>query len=193
MSADEKGGVRYVPDVNKSKFIVQAFSSGVLAAGFGHDPRIAIRDFTGEARFTPGSFANASVRMTVKTKSLEPIDDLKEKERQDMENLIHNSVMETATYPEVIFQSTDIMVTRIVEGRYKARIIGTLTMHGVTRTSLWIQAQVKMEGESVRVTGDFALKQTDYNIKRVSIMGGALKLKDELKFTFDIVAHQEQG
>ena len=193
MSADEKAIVRYVADASQSKFTVQAFSSGVLAAGFGHDPTIAIRDFTGEVQFTPGSFANASVRFTIKAYSLTPIDDLKEKERQDMENLIHNSVMETAQYPEIVFQSTDIMVTRGVKDRYKARIIGSLTMHGVTRTSVWVQAQVKVEGDSIRATGDFMLKQTDYNIKRVSIMGGALKLKDELKFTFDIVANQEHG
>lgn len=193
MSADEKAVVRYIADANQSKFTVQAFSSGVLAAGFGHDPTIAIRDFTGEVRFTPRSFANASVQLTINTSTLAPIDDLKEKERQDMENLIHDSVMETARYPEIVFQSSDITVTRIVEGRYKSRIIGSLTMHGVTRTSLWIQAQVKVEGDSIRATGDFVLKQTDYNIKRVSVMGGALKLKDELKFTFDIVAHQEQG
>lgn len=193
MSADEKDVVRYIADASQSKFTVQAFSSGVLAAGFGHDPTIAIRDFTGEVRFTPNSFANASVRMTIKTQALTPIDDLKDKERQDMENLIHDSVMETARYPEILFQSTNITVTRITAGRYKARIIGELTMHGVTRTSLWIQAKAKVEGDSIRATGDFTLKQTDYNIKRVSIMGGALKLKDELKFTFDILAHQEQG
>ena len=171
MSADEKSVVRYVVDASQSKFTVQAFSSGVLAAGFGHDPTIGIRDFTGEVQFTPDSFANASVRLVIETHSLATIDDMKEKERQDLQNLLHNSVMETARYPEIVFQSTIITVTRITAGRYKARIIGELTMHGVTRSNQWIQAQVKVEGDSIRATGDFTLKQTDYNIKRVSIMG----------------------
>lgn len=193
MSAEEKAVVRYIADAGQSKFTVQAFSSGVLAAGFGHDPTIGIRDFTGEIMFTPGSFANASARLTIDVHSLAPLDDLKDKERQDMERLMHDTVLETAQYPEIVFQSTDIAVTRITAGRYKARVIGQLTLHGVTRGSIWIQAQAKVEGDSLRATGDFMLNQTDYNIKRVSIMGGALRLKNELKFTFNILAHQEQG
>ena len=61
--------------------------------------------------------------------------------------MMHDTVLETSRYPEIIFQSTNITVTRIIEGRYKARIIGELTMHGVTRSNLWIQAQVKVEGD----------------------------------------------
>jgi hypothetical protein len=43
-------------------------------------------------------------------------------------------------------------------------------------------------GESLRANGEFTVRQTDYRIKLVSVAGGALKLKDELKFQFDIVA-----
>ena len=38
-----------------------------------------------------------------------------------------------------------------------------------------------------------SLKQTDYKIKLVSVAGGTLKLKDELKFSFDIAAQSERG
>jgi len=190
MSTDEKAVVRYSVDASQSKFTVQAFASGLLS-GFGHNPTIAIRDFTGEVQCTPGSLTNASVRLMINAESLVVVDDVKEKDRKEIESMMHDTVLETSRYPETIFQSTNITVTRIIEGRYKARIIGELTMHGVTRGSLWIQAQVKVEGERLRATGDFSLKQTDYNIKLVSVAGGALKLKDELKFTFDILAHQE--
>ena len=190
MSTDEKAVVRYSVVASQSKFTVQAFASGLLS-GFGHNPTIAIRDFTGEVQCTTGSLTNASVRFVINAESLAVVDDVKEKDRKEIESMMHDTVLETSRYPETIFQSTNITVTRIIEGRYKARIIGELTMHGVTRGSLWIQAQVKVEGERLRATGDFSLKQTDYNIKLVSVAGGALKLKDELKFTFDIVAHQE--
>jgi hypothetical protein len=36
--------------------------------------------------------------------------------------------------------------------------------------------------------GDFTLRQTNYGIKLVSVAGGALKLKDELKFSLDFTA-----
>jgi polyisoprenoid-binding protein YceI len=192
MSSDEKTVVRYVADAGQSKFTAQAFATGLLS-GFGHNPTIAIRDFTGEVRHAPGSFADASVRLVIQTGSLAVVDDVKEKDRREIEGMMRDTVLETARYPEIIFQSTNIAVTRIIEGRYKARIIGDLTMHGATRTGLWIQAQARVEGDRMRAQGDFALKQTDYNIKLVSVAGGALKLKDELKFTFDILAHKQQG
>ena len=53
----------------QSKFTVQAFASGLLA-GFGHNPTIAIRDFTGEVQCTPGSLTNASVRLVINAQSL---------------------------------------------------------------------------------------------------------------------------
>ena len=69
--------------------------------------------------------------------------------------------------------------------------MANLTMHGVTRKSA-ITARVAMFGSMLRASGDFTLDQTDYNIKLVSVAGGALKLKDELKFSFEIVARKQE-
>ena len=38
-----------------------------------------------------------------------------------------------------------------------------------------------MLGNMLRASGEFSLNQTDFGIKLVSVAGGALKLKDELK------------
>jgi hypothetical protein len=38
----------------------------------------------------------------------------------------------------------------------------------------------------------FSLKQTDYRIKLVAVAGGTIKVKDELKFSFDIVARKQE-
>ena len=43
----------------------------------------------------------------------------------------------------------------------------------------------------LRASGEFTVRQTDYGIKPVSVAGGALKVKDELKFSFDIVARKQ--
>ena len=39
--------------------------------------------------------------------------------------------------------------------------------------------------------GPFTLRQSDFRIKPVSVAGGTLKLKDELKFAFDVVARKQ--
>jgi polyisoprenoid-binding protein YceI len=190
MSENETSVVRYRLDAGQSKFTAQAFATGLLA-GFGHNPIIGIRDFVGEAQFAPGALTGAALRLVVDAKSLTVLDDVKEKDRQEIERTMLDDVLEASLTPEIVFQSTNITATRIAEGRYKARIIGDLTLHGVTRNGLWIMAQVTLDGDQLRAQGDFTLKQTDYKIKLVSVAGGALKLKDELKFSFDLVGHQE--
>jgi polyisoprenoid-binding protein YceI len=102
-----------------------------------------------------------------------------------------NDVLEVNQYPEIIFQSKEITLTRIIPGCYRAKIIGEVTMHGVTRQAIWVMAQLTLNGDDLRAQGDFALRQTDFNIKLVSVAAGALKLKDEVKFTFDLVGHKE--
>jgi polyisoprenoid-binding protein YceI len=182
--------VRYKLDASRSKFTVQAFASGLLA-GFGHNPTIGIRKFEGEAKFAPEIFADASLRFMVDAKSLAVLDDIKEKDKQEIERQMHEEVLETARYPEIVFQNTSVTMTRIIPGRWKAKIIGDLTLHGTTRNGIWIMAQVFLEGDNLRTTGDFTLRQTDYGIKLVSVAAGALKLKDELKFEFDLVGRKE--
>jgi hypothetical protein len=44
----------------------------------------------------------------------------------------------------------------------------------------------------LRVSGEFSLRQSDYGIKPVSFAGGALRLKDELKFKFELVGRKQE-
>ena len=70
------------------------------------------------------------------------------------------------------------------------RIIPSRSL-GVTRNQT-IVVRVALLGSMLRASGDFSLDQTDYNIKLVSVAGGALKLKDELKFSFEMVARRPE-
>ena len=79
-------------------------------------------------------------------------------------------------------------MSRISEGRYRVRVIGDLTLHGVTQNSLWISGEVLVTEGELRAKGGFPIRQTDYKIKPVSVAGGTLKVKNEVKCTFDIVA-----
>ena len=44
----------------------------------------------------------------------------------------------------------------------------------------------------MRAMGDFALRRSDYKIDPVSALGGAVKLKDELKLSFNISARRQE-
>ena len=174
-------------DPATSTFTVKAFAEGLLSA-FGHDPVLGVKDFQGDASFVPGTFENASLKLTVNANSLMVVNDIKEKDRAEIERTMRAEVLETAKYPEIVFQSNNIALSRLRERIYRARAIGDLTLHGVTQKSLWINGEVTVSADGLRVKGEFPLKQSDYKIQRVSVVGGTLKIKNEVKCSFDIVA-----
>jgi polyisoprenoid-binding protein YceI len=192
MAETENSSVHYRLVADDSRFTVQAFAEGLLSA-FGHDPVISIRDFTGDVEFTPGTLSDGVVKMTIKADSLAASDDVKEKDRAEIDHMMREDVLETAKFPEIVFESSSVTASRLGKGRYRARVIGDVTLHGVTQKNLWIQAEVTIGEENLRAQGEFSLKQTDFQIKPVKVAGGTLKVKNELKFTFDVKAVSANG
>lgn len=181
---------RYVIDGRSSRFTVRAFVTGLLSA-MGHSPTIAVRDLSGELKFSPEKLEAGSLKMIVKLSSLTVQDDISSKDLHEMERLMNQEVLETSKFPEVIYEAAAISVTKMADTLYSATLRGNLTLHGVSR-SLPINTRVALLGSMLRASGDFSLNQTDYDIKPVSVAGGALKLKDELKFSFEIVARRQE-
>ena len=178
---------RYRIDPAQSKFIVRAFAGGFLSA-FAHDHTISIREFEGETDFTFGTVEPASLLMTIKAASLTVTDKISATDRQKIEGAMRDEVLEVSKYPEIAFKSSSVSASKTSEGHYQARIAGEVTLHGVTRP-LTMTAQLEFGDKLMRAQGSFTLKQSSFGIKPVSVAGGTIKVKDELKFTFDIVAH----
>ena len=179
----------FVIDGRASRFTVRASASGMLAA-MGHNPTIGIREFSGEMNFNPEKIEAGCFRLVVKAASLSVQDDLSEKDRREIECLMNQEVLETAKFPEIRYEASDVSVARISEMLYSAALNGELTLHGATRRQP-INARVTLLGSMLRASGEFTMDQTDYNIKLVSVGGGMLKVKDELKFSFEIVARRQ--
>ena len=178
----------YLLDKSASRFTVKASASGMLSA-LGHSPTLAIRDFEGQANVDPAHPEQASLRIQIRADSLEVTDDIKNKDRQELESTMNQTVLQSSTYPAIVFESTGVSVDQLGEGRYKVNVNGNLSLRGVTR-SLPVAAHVTVQRDMLRANGEFSILQSDYGIPPVSVAGGALKLKDELKFAFDIVARK---
>ena len=84
-----------------------------------------------------------------------------------------------------------LSITSLGDSLYSAALEGNLTLHGVTCRQQ-VTARIAVFGTMLRASGEFTLKQTDYQIKLISVAGGAIKLKDNLKLSFEMVA-REQG
>jgi polyisoprenoid-binding protein YceI len=118
-------------------------------------------------------------------------DDISDRDRREIERLMNQDVLETAKFPEILYEASSISVTKLGDALFSALLNGSLTFHGVNRSEP-ITTRVTWMGSMLRASGEFSLNQSNYDVKPVSVAGGALKLKDELKFSFEIVARRQE-
>ena len=181
--------IRYRIDVGMSRFTVRAFATGLFSS-LGHNPTLAIRDYTGDATFGPSIPEQSSIRVSVKSASLTVTYDVSQKDRNDIETKMRQDVLETSSYPEIVFESSQVVANKLGDDRYAANVTGNLTLHGITRQEK-ISAQVSVTGDVLRAYGEFTLRQSDYGIKLVSVVAGTLKVKDEVRIAFDLTARKQ--
>jgi polyisoprenoid-binding protein YceI len=184
----EAATVRYLIDRKGSKFTVRAFATGLLSA-FGHNPTFAISDFEGEALVNPNALEESSLHLVIHAASLVVTNDINDKDRDEINRRMHEEVLESDGYPDIAYECSKISVSKTGEGQYWLALNGELLLHGVTRIQP-VSARVTLIGDMLRATGDFSVSQSDYEIKPVSAVGGAVRLKDELKLSFDITARK---
>ena len=180
---------RYIINATVSRFTVKAFASGLLSA-FGHSPTIAIRDMQGEVHYNPVDVEQSSLHFIVQTDSLSVMDNVSDKDRREMEKEMRERVLEVSKYPQIVYDAPRVKLKDATDGQNDIVLLGQLTLHGVTRSQP-VPARIVVTGDMLRAFGEFSLRQPDYNIKPVSVVGGGLKVKDEVKFSFDIVARKE--
>jgi len=181
--------VRYRLDANRSRFMLRAFAGGLLWFK-GHDHFIAVRDFAGEVRLTPQAISPASLEMTIRSNSLEETRDVfTEQQKQIINRELREIVLETEKYPSITFKSTNVTGKLLRDGSFEGKIEGELTMHGVTRR-IRIPTRVNLVGNDLRAQGEFTVDRSDFNVKATSAFHGTVRVRNKLKFTFDIMAHR---
>ena len=183
--------VQYQIDPAASRFSVQAFATGLLSA-FGHNPTIGMRDYEGQIQFVPDTYEKCFVKLVVQTAAMEVIDEMKNDDRKKLEQTMFDEVLNAKTFPTALFESKNIAVQKLSNSDLlQARVVGDLTFHGMTQSHSF-DARVTPMGTMMRISGEFPLRQSDYGIKPVSFASGALRLKDEVKFKFEMVARRQE-
>lgn len=180
--------VRYDIDASKSKFFVHAYRGGP-AYFKGHDHLIAVRDFSGQAALTLDALNPASLSLNIRAASLEETSDVFTPQQKGIINKeLEEIVLETAKYPEITFKSSEVK-GGLKNGQFDLKIGGDLTLHGVTK-HIVIPATVTVEGDALHAKGEFELDRTKFNVKATSAFHGLIRIKNKLKFTFDIAGRR---
>ncbi|HKP46121.1 MAG TPA: YceI family protein, partial [Pyrinomonadaceae bacterium] len=69
------------------------------------------------------------------------------------------------------------------------KVRGNLTLHGVTRR-IEIPARVTVNGNELRAVGEFSIDRGDFGVKATSAFHGLVRVRNGVKFTFDIIGHR---
>jgi len=181
---------RYRLDASQSKFIAHALAGGLLWFK-GHDHLVAVREFAGEAQLTPNSITPASLAITAKTGSMvETSSVFTEPQKQIINKELREIVLLPDRYPEIVFKSTNVTGKASALNQYDLKIIGDLTLHGITR-QITIPTKVTVTGNELRAQGEFSINRGDFKVKATSAVHGLVRVRDKVEFTFDIVGHQQ--
>jgi polyisoprenoid-binding protein YceI len=165
-------------DADRSTLTVFAFKSGLFSA-FADDHIVQAPIASGSISADPPLAVEINVR-SANLKVLDP--NMATDKRSEVQiRMLGPEVLDSQKYPDIRFTSTAIEPA----GPDRWMVTGRLSLHGEARSTRFSVA--RQEG---RYRGTVVVKQRDFGIKPISIVGGTVKVKDELKVEFDIVAQK---
>jgi polyisoprenoid-binding protein YceI len=157
-------------DTSRSKITIHVDKTGLFSfAGDKHEISAPLTSGTVDEKA-------GAVEFTIDARKLQVLDpQLDEKKRADVQKtMLGPSVLDTAKYTEIKFHSTDVASA----GPQVWVVTGDLTLHGQTHTVLVLVKKTD--------AGFANLLQTDFGITPVTVAGGTVKVKDELKLDFHV-------
>jgi hypothetical protein len=163
-------------DTEHSTITVHVFKSGLFRAfADNHVIQAPLRDgFLDDG-------ASPHVQIFVEAQRLRVLDPgLSPQDREQVQGrMLGPEVLDANHFPEIRFQS--VTVQHVEPDGWLVR--GELTLHGQTHV-----VTLKVAADQGRYRGSASLKQTDFGLSPISIAGGVVKVKDEVKIDFDIAA-----
>jgi polyisoprenoid-binding protein YceI len=170
------GGDSRAIDLGESTITVHVAKSGLFSA-FADNHTIRARLSRGTIQDTPP----ASVEIAVRTADMRVLDTgLSPAKRAEVQTrMLGAEVLDAAQFGEITFASSRVDS----EGEDRWRVTGQLAIHGQTRT-----VTLSVARRDGHYRGATVVRQRDFGIEPISIAGGTVKVKDELRVEFDIVA-----
>jgi polyisoprenoid-binding protein YceI len=182
----EQGAV-YNIDLSQSTIDITIFQEGFLSR-VRPSHAIQVKSFSGWIRYTRGKEAQSSAELIAEAKSLFNAEKgISETERNEFENALRNVVLEAPKYPEIIFRSVAITDLKSTANGHTFTLNGDLTMHGVKRR-IAVPVTVSVSGSRLTASGGIVVKQTDYQMKPYEGAFGLIKIRDDVKVEFSIIA-----
>jgi polyisoprenoid-binding protein YceI len=164
-----------------SRLVVKTGKSGLFSFA-GHTHVIRALGVVGDLVFHPGR-PTSSLRLKVPTDKLQVLTPPDTAEIRKVTDAMRTEVLHVDKYPEMTF-AADSLNAR--SGKMEMQLV--VTMEGVTR-KMPVTADVTIGSDTIRASGTFVAKQTEFGIKPFSGgPAGTVKVADRVTFCFDLVA-----
>ncbi len=173
-AATRASGADQVIDTDRSTITIHVFKSGVFRAfADNHEIQALIKEGSVDEGKNPG------VKLVVDAGRMRVLDPgLSPKDRNEVQTrMLGGEVLDVDRFPQMRFESTT--VDRLDPDGWMVR--GQLTLHGQSRSVV-----LKVSGAQGHYKGSTSLKQSDFGITPISIAGGTVKVKDEVRIEFDV-------
>jgi len=167
----------WTASTDSGSIVVHVYKRGLLS-GLAHDHHFSATDWRATAVLDPAEPGLARVEVVVAAGSLRDQQaSLSDKERDEVNGRAAGpKTLDAARYPEI----------RFVADRLDGDLIGTLSLHGVSRP-LKVPVQATREGERWRVKGAARIKQSEFGIEPYSGFAGTVAVHDEVVIEFELV------
>lgn len=177
----------YTIDLSQSRVTATLTQEGFIARRYPTH-RVEVKNFSGKIEVSERDETRIAVEVEAETKSLTNADEsMTEFERREFHNVLNNSVLESEKFPKIKFVSVSVSDARKSGETRSFTLNGDLTMRDVTKR-VSFPVTVTISKDQLRATGDAELKQTDFGIKPYSGKLGMIRIGDEVKINFAIVA-----
>jgi polyisoprenoid-binding protein YceI len=149
--------------------------------------RVAVKAFSGSVQLPPDE-SKVSVTVTAEAKSLVNVDKtMGDFERSNFQDVLHKNVLESARFTTIRFSSVSVADIRTTNEGRNFTLNGDLTLRSVTKR-ISVPVSVVVKDKQLRATGEAKFKQTDFGMKPYVGGLGTIRIGDEVRVSFTIIA-----
>jgi len=180
---------RYEVMSAESIFKVGVGKAGLLSVfGAGHKHLIEVRSFTGNVNWNKDNPEVSRFVMEVDANSLAIMDEqLSDDDRTKIQADMESKALALEQYLAISFESNALQLLRTNGSAMRGELTGILTLRSISR-AIRIPLMIQVEGSHLRVKGVFEIKGRDFGVEQISALWGAVKTKNEIEVSFDIIA-----
>lgn len=179
----------YAVDAAQSQISIILAQEGLIVKRHPNHTVVA-KSFSGKIDL-PKDEARLTATVETETASLTNVDaTMGDFERKEFHAALRNTVLEIEKYPSILFKSVSVANIQRSGDNRTFTLTGDLTLHGVTR-QVTFPVKATITKDQIQAAGEAKLKQSDFGMKPFEKGLGLIKIGDEVKVVFNVVAKAE--